>query len=194
MSKIAGRDPEFALPVRARSHEYGGRAITQRRSRSLGSAARRRARLAPRTAMGADMAIHGAGSRAARLLDDRAARPNALVLAAGLQSSLSPAGIRRAGQLRIPASQSSLGTPCVESGEQPRLFGVEPPRPRIAAVRIVDMSSSNAWAEFAGVFCRTRSAFLEHEGAKAELKGLILRTLRRPSGMAFGPNGRSPER
>jgi predicted phage-related endonuclease len=62
---------------------------------------------------------------------------------------------------------------CVESGEPPRLFGVEPPRPRIAAVRVVDMSSSNAWAEFARVFCRTRSAFLEHESAKAELKGLI---------------------
>ena len=28
---------------------------------------------------------------------------------------------------------------CVESGEPPRLFGVEPPRPRIAAVRSVDM-------------------------------------------------------
>src|ERR1700686_3837601 len=62
---------------------------------------------------------------------------------------------------------------CVENGEPPRLFGAEPPRPRIAAVRIVDMSSSNAWAEFAGVFCRTRSAFLEHEHAKAELKGLM---------------------
>ena len=62
---------------------------------------------------------------------------------------------------------------CVESGEPPRLFGVEPPRPRIAAVRSVDMSSSNAWAEMAGVFCRTRSAFVEHESAKAELKGLM---------------------
>ena len=44
---------------------------------------------------------------------------------------------------------------CVESGEPPRLFGVEPPRARIEAVRIVDMSSSNAWAEFSGVFRRT---------------------------------------
>src|ERR1700724_2558446 len=51
---------------------------------------------------------------------------------------------------------------CVESGEPPALFGVEPPKPRIAAVRIVDMSSSNAWAEFADVFIRTRSAHLEH--------------------------------
>ena len=37
---------------------------------------------------------------------------------------------------------------CVENGETPSLFGVEPPRPRIEAVRIVDMNSSNAWAEF----------------------------------------------
>src|SRR6266851_8002638 len=39
----------------------------------------------------------------------------------------------------------------IESGEPPRLFGVEPPRPRIEAIRIVDMSSSNAWAEFSNV-------------------------------------------
>jgi predicted phage-related endonuclease len=62
---------------------------------------------------------------------------------------------------------------CVESGEPPRLFGVEPPRPRIEAVRIVDMSASNSWAEFAAVFRTTRPAFLEHEKAKAELKGLM---------------------
>jgi predicted phage-related endonuclease len=62
---------------------------------------------------------------------------------------------------------------CVESGDPPRLFGVEPPRPRIEAVRIVDMSASNSWAEFAGVFRSTRGAFLEHEKAKTELKGLM---------------------
>jgi predicted phage-related endonuclease len=62
---------------------------------------------------------------------------------------------------------------CVESGEPPRLFGVEPPRPRIEALRIVDMGSSNAWAEFAAIFSRTRSAYLEHEQAKAELKSLV---------------------
>src|ERR1700758_825872 len=49
---------------------------------------------------------------------------------------------------------------CVENGEPPTLFGVEPPRPRIEAVRVVDMSSSNAWAEFADVFIRTREAHL----------------------------------
>jgi predicted phage-related endonuclease len=70
---------------------------------------------------------------------------------------------------------------CVENGEPPRLFGVEPPRlfgvepprPRIAAVRIVDMTASNSWAEFAALFCTTREAFLDHERAKAELKGLM---------------------
>jgi hypothetical protein len=62
---------------------------------------------------------------------------------------------------------------CVETGEPPHLFGVEPPRPRIEAVRIVDMTSSNSWAELAGVFCQTRAAFLNHEAAKAELKKLM---------------------
>ncbi len=62
---------------------------------------------------------------------------------------------------------------CVESGETPHLFGVETPRPRIEAVRIVDMTSSNSWAEFAGVFCQTRGAFLNHEAAKVELKKLM---------------------
>jgi predicted phage-related endonuclease len=62
---------------------------------------------------------------------------------------------------------------CVESGETPRLFGVEAPRPRIEAVRVVDMSASNSWADFAGVYCRTRSAFVEHEAAKSELKKLM---------------------
>jgi len=61
----------------------------------------------------------------------------------------------------------------VESGEPPRLFGVEPPRPRIEAVRIVDMSPSNSWAEFAGIFRSTRQAFLEHEKSKSELKALM---------------------
>jgi hypothetical protein len=35
------------------------------------------------------------------------------------------------------------------------------------------MSSSNSWAEFAGVFCRTRAAYLDHDTAKAELKKLM---------------------
>lgn len=62
---------------------------------------------------------------------------------------------------------------CVQSGETPHLINAEPPRPRIEAVRIVDMSSSNSWAELAGVFRSTRQAFLEHERAKTELKTLM---------------------
>jgi predicted phage-related endonuclease len=62
---------------------------------------------------------------------------------------------------------------CVESGEQPQLFGVEPPKPRLEAVRVVDMASSNAWAEFATIFTRTHQAHLQHEQAKAELKTLV---------------------
>ena len=62
---------------------------------------------------------------------------------------------------------------CVETGETPHLFGVEPPRPRIEAVRIVDMSASNSWAEFATLFRSTRGAVLDHERAKSELKALM---------------------
>jgi len=62
---------------------------------------------------------------------------------------------------------------CVESGEPPHLFGIEPPKPRVEAVRIVDMSSSNAWADFAAIYARTKDAHGEHERAKAELRGLM---------------------
>jgi hypothetical protein len=71
---------------------------------------------------------------------------------------------------------------CVQTGETPRPYGIEPPRPRIEAVRIVDMSESNSWAEFAGLFCATRSAFLEHERAKAELKALLPEDVKEASG------------
>src|SRR6202453_2054298 len=62
---------------------------------------------------------------------------------------------------------------CVETGEIPHLFGVVPPRPRLEAVRIVDMSASNSWAEFAVTFRRTRPAYQEHEGARADLKKVV---------------------
>jgi len=62
---------------------------------------------------------------------------------------------------------------CVQSGVPPHLINAEPPRPRIEAIRIVDMSSSNSWAEFAALFRNTRTAFLNHERAKNELKNLI---------------------
>jgi predicted phage-related endonuclease len=62
---------------------------------------------------------------------------------------------------------------CVQSGDPPRLFGVEPPRPRLEAVRIVDMSSSNSWGELAAIFRQTRAAHEQHETAKSDLKKLM---------------------
>ncbi len=62
---------------------------------------------------------------------------------------------------------------CVRDGEVPCLFGVEPPRPRLEAVRIVDMSASNSWAELASTYRGSRPAYLEHEAAKSELKRLM---------------------
>jgi hypothetical protein len=71
---------------------------------------------------------------------------------------------------------------CVETGDAPRPYGIEPPRVRVEAVRIVDMSGSNSWAQFAGVFCGTRSAFLDHERAKSELKALMPEDAKEASG------------
>ena len=62
---------------------------------------------------------------------------------------------------------------CVQDGQPPRLFGVEPPRPRLEAIRVVDMSASNSWAELTVIYCRTRTAHAQHEGAKADLKKLV---------------------
>jgi len=62
---------------------------------------------------------------------------------------------------------------CVETGERPCVFGVEAPRPPVEAVRVADMSASNAWAEFAALFRATRAPAAAHETAKAELKRLM---------------------
>jgi hypothetical protein len=62
---------------------------------------------------------------------------------------------------------------CVQFGDRPYFFGVVPPMPRIEGIRVVDMTASNSWAELAALFCSTRAAFLEHERAKTELKGLM---------------------
>jgi hypothetical protein len=66
--------------------------------------------------------------------------------------------------------------------QAPHLFGVEPPKPRIEAVRTVDMSGSNAWAEFAGLFQVTRQAALDHERSRSELKALVPEDAREASG------------
>jgi ERF superfamily/YqaJ-like viral recombinase domain len=80
---------------------------------------------------------------------------------------------------------------CVQTGETPRPYGIELPRPRVEAVRVVDMSGSNSWAEFAGLFCATRSAFLDHERAKSELKTLMPETPRKQPAMGSEPSVQS---
>jgi predicted phage-related endonuclease len=62
---------------------------------------------------------------------------------------------------------------CVQNGERPHLFGVETPRPRLEAVKVVDMNGSNLWAELAASYLRTRAAHQDHETAKVELKKLM---------------------
>jgi len=71
---------------------------------------------------------------------------------------------------------------CVETGEPPHLFGIDPPRPKVEAIRTVDMSGSNAWAEFANLYRQTRDAALDHERAKTELKALVPEDAREASG------------
>ena len=71
---------------------------------------------------------------------------------------------------------------CVQDGEPPRLFGVEPPRPRPEAIRVVDMSGSNSWAELTAIYRSTRTAHQEHEGAKADLKKLVPEDAREATG------------
>lgn len=62
---------------------------------------------------------------------------------------------------------------CVQSGEPPALFNIETPRPRLEAIKVVDMSPSNQWAELAATYLRTREAHGAHETAKADLKKLM---------------------
>lgn len=71
---------------------------------------------------------------------------------------------------------------CVETGEVPQLFGIDSPRPRLAAIRMVDMSSSNSWADLAAIYQRTREAAVEHERAKIELKALMPEDAKEASG------------
>ena len=59
---------------------------------------------------------------------------------------------------------------CVQSGEPPHLINAEPPRPRIEAIRIADMSASNSWAEFAALFRTPVRPFSTMSGQRASLK------------------------
>ena len=71
---------------------------------------------------------------------------------------------------------------CVSTGEMPVVYGVTSPKAKLPIVRVIDMSSSNVWAECAALFTRTRTAHAEHEAAKSELKRLVPEDVRE----AFG--------
>ncbi|WOH56027.1 YqaJ viral recombinase family protein [Bradyrhizobium sp. BWC-3-1] len=62
---------------------------------------------------------------------------------------------------------------CVQTGEPPVLFNIETPRPRLEAIKIVNMTASNSWAELAATYLQTREAHGDHELAKSELKKLV---------------------
>lgn len=62
---------------------------------------------------------------------------------------------------------------CVQTGDPPQVFGLDPPKPRIEAVRMADMNSSGAWAKLADIYQRTRAEFEQHEAARAGLKKLV---------------------
>lgn len=62
---------------------------------------------------------------------------------------------------------------CVQTGEPPVLFNIETPRPRLEAIKIVNMTASNSWAELAATYLQTREAHGDHELAKTELKKLV---------------------
>ncbi|SCB42477.1 hypothetical protein GA0061098_1009123 [Bradyrhizobium shewense] len=78
---------------------------------------------------------------------------------------------------------------CVQSGEPPLLFAIETPRPRLAAVKVVDMTASNLWAACAATYLRTREAHAENSLQEPEpgtstpsLRTLAaLRPIRRPT-------------
>jgi predicted phage-related endonuclease len=71
---------------------------------------------------------------------------------------------------------------CVQQGEVPTPFGADPPKPKLQAVRVVDMTTSNAWAEQASVFLSTLAAHGQHEHARSELKALVPEDAKEASG------------
>ena len=82
---------------------------------------------------------------------------------------------------------------CVMSGDVPHLFGIEPPRPRLEAVRIVDMSASNSWAEFAATYRRTGQRFRSMRAPRPTSRSWRRRTQRRQPVMASGRSARNRE-
>lgn len=71
---------------------------------------------------------------------------------------------------------------CVQTGVPPAIFNIETPRPRLEAVKVVDMAASNIWADLAATYLRTKEAHGEHELTKTELKKLMPEDAKEASG------------
>jgi hypothetical protein len=70
---------------------------------------------------------------------------------------------------------------CVEAGEAPSLFVLDPPAPH-PAFAVFDMGGSPDWVEAARTFRATLSAFRRHEGAREALERLTPREAYRADG------------
>jgi hypothetical protein len=83
---------------------------------------------------------------------------------------------------------------CVEAGEAPCLFELDPPAP-CPGFAVFDMGGAPEWVEAARIFRSTLSAFRRHQGARAALERLTPRVAYRAFGEGvaverspFGPS------
>lgn len=67
-------------------------------------------------------------------------------------------------------------------------------KPRLEAIRTVDMSASNTWAEFASLFRLTRPTALDHDRAKGELKARMPEDAREAAGHGVRVSDQNRER
>ena len=95
------------------------------------------------------------------------------------RSSPAAASGSRSPPMPIRSTSTSLSRPSGNSGAASRAAS---PLASLVSIHqsrgsrpsgVVDMSASNSWAEFAGLFRNTRQAFLDHERSKTELKALM---------------------
>jgi hypothetical protein len=82
---------------------------------------------------------------------------------------------------------------CVESGEPPALFGVEPPKPRIEAVRIVDMNTSTPGRNLPGSLSAPGRRISSTRRPRPSLRAWSPRMPSRRSAMALEASGRNRE-
>jgi hypothetical protein len=63
---------------------------------------------------------------------------------------------------------------CVETGEPPRVFGIERPAPSIVATRMVDMRATGFSNELAAILCTCREALRDRQQVAARTRNQVL--------------------